>query len=81
MATLSAHRRGVKCLELEKGLLFSGSYDNTIRVWDMKSNKCLRILSDHSGAVLSLHAYEDRLLSGSADQTIKVSCMQLYSAS
>jgi WD40 repeat protein len=32
-------------------MLVSGSEDKTIRVWDMRSGLCLKVLQGHSGIV------------------------------
>jgi WD40 repeat protein len=33
ISTLEGHTDGVNCLTLHENKLYSGSYDNTIRVW------------------------------------------------
>ena len=53
--------------------LFSASADKTIRVWDIESRRCERVLEDHSRPVLSLACADGKLFSGSYDYTIKVS--------
>jgi WD40 repeat protein len=45
--------------------LFSGSDDQTIRVWDIKNGICLNVLYGHKCAVLSLGFIDGRLYSGS----------------
>ena len=35
IVTLSGHTAGVYALAIEEGKLYSGSYDNTIKVWDV----------------------------------------------
>lgn len=44
----------VKCLQFDAKRVVSGSYDGTIKVWDMKSGKCTRTLRGHSGAINAL---------------------------
>ena len=29
-------------------MIMSGSIDNTVRIWDIKGNKCIHVISDHS---------------------------------
>ena len=57
-----------------KRLLISGSWDKSIRVWNQKSKKTIKILKGHSHGVITLNIskYGDLLASGSADKTIKL---------
>lgn len=47
--------------------LFTGSDDNTIRIWDMKTQACLDELIGHTNGVLSLAFANNCLFSGSYD--------------
>jgi WD40 repeat protein len=64
--------------------LFSGSADKDIRVWDITTQKCVKILDDHSAAVKALVADEDMLYSAANDKTIRVwaladmSCVRIF---
>ncbi|WP_330926814.1 WD40 repeat domain-containing protein [Candidatus Sororendozoicomonas aggregata] len=75
--TLTGHKGCVtSLLVLPDGRLVSGSYDKTIKIWDLskpQGHRCVAILTGHSGEVLALTLLPDgRLVSGSADNTIKV---------
>ena len=53
---LKGHLGGVRSLcQLKDGKLASGSADKTIRIWDLKQNKTIEILKEHSNAVISLN--------------------------
>lgn len=53
--------------------LFSGSSDNTIKVWDLSATYTgPKTLTGHSGIVLALLLHGDILFSGSSDSTIGV---------
>jgi WD40 repeat protein len=59
-------------LAVAEGRLFSGSYDGTIKVWDLNTLTEVGTLAGHTDGVLSLAVAEGRLYSGSYDKTIKV---------
>eukprot|EP00667_Euglena_gracilis_P003893 EG_transcript_3905 len=69
--TFRGHSGPVLCLAVLKRLLFSGSDDTTVRVWD-STGSCLRVLSEHRGAVRCMVTWRHRVLSGSADGTVRV---------
>lgn len=73
---LRGHRDSIYALALsgDGRLLASGSYDQTILLWDVATGKQLRPLTGHNGAIFSLaFARGDKLLaSASADRTIKL---------
>jgi len=52
----------------------SGSNDKTVRLWDVESGRCLRVLGGHSDTVqaLSWSADQQRAISGSFDQTLRM---------
>jgi WD40 repeat protein len=73
--TLAAHQAQViSALLISKKLLFSGSHDNTIKVWDMDTNICIVSLEGHQGPIscLAISTRRNQLLSGSWDNTIRV---------
>ena len=54
--------------------IVSGSYDRTIRIWDMASGHCLQTLEGHSDWVRAVAISHDgsRIVSGSDDGTIRI---------
>ena len=71
------------CLSVD-GRCFSGSSDNTIKVWDVATGACVQTLEGCARPVFSVYVTEDgsTCFSGSGDNTIKVwnvatgACMQ-----
>ena len=53
-------------------VLFSASFDSTIKVWDLDSLTCLQTLRKHEGSTNTIVVQQDWLFSGAADNTIKV---------
>ncbi|KAL3536889.1 hypothetical protein ACH5RR_000255 [Cinchona calisaya] len=72
VATLKGHKLAVLSLVVGAKRLYSGSKDDTIRVWDIKTFECLQILNGHTNFVTSLICWDSYLLSGSLDKTLKV---------
>ncbi|KNC49632.1 E3 ubiquitin-protein ligase TRAF7 [Thecamonas trahens ATCC 50062] len=74
--TVSGHSGPVWTLAATETLLFSGSSDETIRVWSLATYQCLHTLEGHNGIVHALVVYHgvdgDMLISGSSDCTIRV---------
>lgn len=69
------HFDAVSCLALneESGLLYSGSWDKTIKVWRISDGKCLESIEAHDDAINSIVVgFGGLVLSGSADGTVKV---------
>ena len=59
-------------VELGDGLLVTGGYDQTLKIWDRRMYRKLNQLSGHSGAVRCLATLEDgTLLSGATDCTVR----------
>lgn len=52
--------------------MLTGSSDKTLRLWDLKSGKCLRVFAGHKHSVLCLAVDWDKwqAISGSADHTL-----------
>ncbi|KAL4034240.1 hypothetical protein IC575_007372 [Cucumis melo] len=61
------------CLSEDKTLLYSSSWDKTLKVWRISDSKCLESLTVHDDAVNAVVATSDGLvITGSADGTAKV---------
>lgn len=60
-------------VSVDANCIISGSADLTIRVWDIKTQKCTKILSGHTGWVKSVicDVGGDRIISGGGDGLVK----------
>nr|XP_025719934.1 CMT1A duplicated region transcript 1 protein isoform X1 [Callorhinus ursinus] len=67
------HAGSVRTLFLceEENFLLSGSYDLSIRSWDLKSGACIRIFNGHQGTITCMDLYKNRLVSGARDCQVK----------
>ena len=79
VTTLKGHTDGVMCLQLNENLihpnfpvLISGSYDRTVRVWNMETGQEVGCLRGHTRAVRALQFDEVKLITASMDRTLRV---------
>ena len=66
------HQNGVMCLQFDDQILATGSYDATIKIWDIHSGEELRTLRGHTTVVRCLQFDNNKLISGSLDDTVKI---------
>ncbi|KAL2133978.1 hypothetical protein VTI74DRAFT_1281 [Chaetomium olivicolor] len=68
------HGECIYSLQYNSQYLVSSSRDRTLKVWDMKTRRCLRTLAKHRGSVLCLQfdsdPEEDLIVSGSSDSDV-----------
>lgn len=72
LTILKGHTNGVTCLQIDEGILISGSYDSTARVWSLETGEELRVLRGHQRGIRSLQFDDQKLITGSLDGVIKV---------
>ncbi|KAL8711965.1 MAG: hypothetical protein Q9220_003661 [cf. Caloplaca sp. 1 TL-2023] len=66
------HSNGIMCLQFDDHVLATGSYDSTIKVWDVETCEEIRTLKGHEMGIRCLQFDETKLISGSMDQSVKV---------
>ncbi|KAK6270503.1 hypothetical protein POUND7_007601 [Theobroma cacao] len=65
------HADSISCLTVYDGLIYSGSWDKTLKVWRISDLKCLESIKAHDDAINSLVACKGIVYSASADGKIK----------
>ncbi|KAI8072530.1 WD40-repeat-containing domain protein [Gongronella butleri] len=75
---LRGHTDSVRTLAAHGNMLVSGSYDNTVRVWDLEKGERLHQLEGHTQKVYSvvIDPKNNRCISGSMDSTIRIWCLE-----
>lgn len=79
-SVLEGHTRGVTCLLVQGNMLWSGSMDRTLRVWDMSTGNCVGVCTSAQGGhtepitCLDSIMFENQayVVSGSMDTHVKV---------
>ncbi|KAI9706487.1 MAG: hypothetical protein M1836_003493 [Candelina mexicana] len=66
------HTNGVMCLQFDDNILATGSYDATIKIWDIDSGEEVRTLRGHGSGIRCLQFDDTKLISGSMDRSLKV---------
>ncbi|XP_071930820.1 protein JINGUBANG-like [Coffea arabica] len=78
------HYDAISCMavDVEGGLLYSGSWDKTLKVWRLSDSKCIESINAHDDAVNSVVIGVDGLIfTGSADGTVKAWRRELVGSS
>ncbi|ODQ82401.1 hypothetical protein BABINDRAFT_159004 [Babjeviella inositovora NRRL Y-12698] len=71
---LTGHTSSVRAIAGHGTTVVSGSYDHTIRVWDLVTGVCKFVLRGHSDRIYStvLDTKRNRCISGSMDATVRI---------
>ncbi|TYJ54365.1 hypothetical protein B9479_004953 [Cryptococcus floricola] len=71
---LEGHSLAVRAIATHGRICVSGSYDMSVRVWDIVTGTSLHLLNGHESKVYSIvyDPYRKRCASGSMDNTVKV---------
>ncbi|CDK24888.1 unnamed protein product [Kuraishia capsulata CBS 1993] len=66
------HEDGVTCIQFDDQFLMTGSYDKTVKIWNVNTGELLRTLEGHNGGIKALVFDDQKLITGGLDSTIKV---------
>lgn len=76
---LQGHTDGIMSLSFRETVsrlpypvLITGSYDRTVRVWNLRTGELLRTLCGHARGVRCLQFDDVKLITGSMDRTLKI---------
>ncbi|XP_068687964.1 F-box/WD repeat-containing protein 7-like isoform X1 [Montipora foliosa] len=70
---LKGHREPITCMDCNGSTLVSGSSDNTVRVWDVKTNQCVHVLgSPHTDSVRCVQLQGSQCITGCGDGIIRL---------
>lgn len=83
--TFKGHTNGIVCLQFLDNILATGSYDATIKIWNIETGEEIRTLTGHRLGIRCLQMDDNKLISGGLDGSIKVwnwrtgECVATYS--
>ena len=59
-------------LDLADGVILSGSYDKSVKVWDMMTGECLRTIEGHESLVFGVGLIHGRLISSVGSSSAEI---------
>jgi F-box/WD-40 domain protein MET30 len=79
VSVLSGHTDAVTCLQVDEALshppfpiMMTGSWDRTIRIWNLETGKCLKVLTGHTRGIRAIRFDSAKLITGGMDGTIRI---------
>ena len=77
VALLTGHTNSVRAISGEGKILVSGSYDHSVKIWDLETQECIHTFRSHAEKVYSVGYCDElrRACSGSLDASVKVWCV------
>jgi WD40 repeat protein len=78
MQVKGGHEAMVSCLQIFGTNAFSGSWDRTIRHWDLETGECKKVLHGHADILRTLCLWWPFLISGGDDGTIMYTAHTIF---
>jgi WD40 repeat protein len=79
VSVLSGHTDAVTCLQVDESLshppfpvLMTGSWDRTVRIWNLETGECLKVLTGHTRGIRAIRFDSAKLITGGMDGTIRI---------
>ncbi len=69
---MSGHTKMVSSLCFYGSIIYSGSMDNRMFVWDIDQHECVHICKGHKATIWAIDADAVKIVSGSADNEVRV---------
>ncbi|KAI1424918.1 WD40 repeat-like protein [Xylaria sp. FL1777] len=69
---LEGHTDSVMCLEIYADFLVTGSYDASVKLWNVGSGSLVRTFLGHTSGIRAVQFDGSKIVSGSLDGTIKI---------
>ncbi|KAI0453378.1 WD40 repeat-like protein [Xylaria acuta] len=69
---LEGHTDSVMCLQIHSKFLVTGSYDASIRLWNLGSGSLVQTILGHTAGIHALQFDGSKIVSGSLDEIIKI---------
>ncbi|KAI5820429.1 WD40-repeat-containing domain protein [Pyronema omphalodes] len=71
---IQTHKDTISCLDFDVpfGTLVTAALDDSVRVWDLNSGKCLGALEGHNASIRCLQVEDSIVATGSADASIRL---------
>ncbi|KAI0377147.1 WD40 repeat-like protein [Hypomontagnella monticulosa] len=66
------HTNGITALQFDDNMLVTGSYDSTIKLWDINKGEVVRTLHGHTMGIRALQFDDRMLVSASLDGKVKI---------
>jgi len=71
--TLDEHSNSIiSMVKINESLIASGSGDNSIKIWDLISSKCVKTLNGHDNSIKSLARLNDNVIASGSCKCIKI---------
>ncbi|KAF1813578.1 WD40 repeat-like protein [Eremomyces bilateralis CBS 781.70] len=72
LMTLHGHTAAVNAIQILDGEIVSASGDRTVKIWDVRSGRCVKTIPGHIKGIACVQFDGRRIVSGSSDETVRI---------